>query len=288
MRNNLHVILTFAFSLLCVEESLSEPFKYFEINQLPDWDYLMYSQRWPISACVAWEEKSKSNVCSLPKDPNTWLVHGLWPTKTGTNGPNKCNSAIHFDPDQLEPLLDDLNNHWTNIEGHTKQYSFWSHEWNKHGTCASVLPQLDSVYNYFKKGLDFNKDFDILKTLSASNIVPNMNNYTIEDISNAVQKNLGKVPQIECIVDSKTKDSLLSEIRLCLNKSFELIDCTSVGLALSNCSTKKPLKYLKDVPGEMAKANVDGYNVNPEEILSREEMLREWYILIKFLIWFTL
>lgn len=253
-----------------------------------DWDYLMFSQRWAISACIEWEEKAKNNNCKLPVDPDTWLVHGLWPTKSGTNGPNNCNSSIHFDPDQLQPMIDDLNNYWTNIEGNTKVNSFWSHEWNKHGTCASSLPLLNSVYNYFHQGLDLHKEYDILSILSESNIIPNMNNYTIDDFSNAIVKQLHVTPQIQCVVDSKTKDSLISEVRLCFDKSFGLINCTTENLEPSNCSKKRPIKYFKDIPGVMAEASVDGYYIDPQEIISKEEILYEWYILIKLLIRFTL
>lgn len=237
---------------------------------------------------MEWEEKAKNNVCKLPKNPSSWLVHGLWPTKSGTKGPNSCNSSIHFDPEQLEPFLDDLNNFWTNIEGNTKVNSFWAHEWTKHGTCASTLPQLNSVYNYFNKGLKLHKQFDIFSILSDSNLLPNNNNYTIDDLSSAVLTRLHVTPQIECVVDSKTKESLLSELRLCFDKSFTLINCTSQNLELTNCSKNKPIKYFSEVPGEMAEVDVDEYFVDPQEVFLKDQVLREYYILIKFLIWFTL
>ncbi|KAL3269935.1 hypothetical protein HHI36_008992 [Cryptolaemus montrouzieri] len=253
---------------------------------LPDWDYLMFSQRWPVSSCIEWEGKNNSNVCNMPKDPDVWIVHGLWPTKTGTDGPNDCNSPIHFDPDQLEPILEDLDNYWTNIEASTKPNSFWAHEWKKHGTCASVLPQLNCVYNYFKKGLELNRKFELTTILADANIVPNANNYTIDDFANSILQKLNVTPQIECL--SRKQESFISEIRLCFNKSFDLISCTSVGVEISNCDKKKPIKYLKDIPGVMAKASVDEYYIQPEEIISREEILHKWYTVIKFLIWFTL
>ncbi|XP_044753821.1 ribonuclease Oy-like [Coccinella septempunctata] len=259
-----------------------------KIHDLPPWDYLMFSQRWAISACIEWEEKAKNNVCKLPAQHNSWLIHGLWPTKSGTNGPNNCDSAIHFDPDQLQPILNDLNEYWTNIEGNTKVNSFWSHEWDKHGTCASSLPQLNSVYNYFHKGLELHSQYNMLSILKDSNISPNMNNYTIDDFYSAIFKKLNVTPQVQCVVDSKTKESLISELRLCFNRSFQLINCTSQNLEPSNCSKKKAIKYLADIPGEMAEATVDGYFIDPQEIIAQEQMLHEWYILIKFLIWFTL
>lgn len=93
----------------------------------------------------------------MPTDNKTWSVHGVWPTKTGEDGPYFCDSAIKFDPTLLAPIESDLEQYWVNIEGNTKKYSFWEHEWKKHGTCAVTLPQLDSLLNYFQQGLTWIK-----------------------------------------------------------------------------------------------------------------------------------
>lgn len=96
--------------------------------------------------------KSKTNKCSFPKFKGIWTIHGVWPTKLGTIGPALCNKTWHFDPAKLEPLLDDLDTFWLNIETNTPKDSFWKHEWEKHGTCAAELPELDSEDKYFGKG----------------------------------------------------------------------------------------------------------------------------------------
>ncbi|KAF7287298.1 ribonuclease X25 isoform X2 [Rhynchophorus ferrugineus] len=188
-----------------------------------DWDYIVFSQRWPLSTCAEWEETKPGNVCNLPTNRLTWTVHGIWPTKSGTRGPISCNSAIHFDPNQLTPMLDDLKEHWTNVEANTKQNSFWEHEWKKHGTCASILPQFDSVTNYFSRGLKFNKDYNLSTILESNGVVPNNNGYNLQDVYNTIMNSTGKEPSIQCVTDKNTKESFISEIRICLNKTLDLI-----------------------------------------------------------------
>ena len=85
-------------------------------------DFLMFTQLWPISNCIEWEERDHENTCSLNgkyvlfwlaisckqfpehlQEPETcllsflfvlddfqWTVHGIWPTKKHTKGPFHC------------------------------------------------------------------------------------------------------------------------------------------------------------------------------------------------------
>ncbi|XP_063932546.1 ribonuclease Oy [Zophobas morio] len=297
-----------ALILLTVNPSISEnpPEKKPKPSPTPfqDWDYIVYSQRWPITGCSQWEERSSQNTCSLPHDNTTWTVHGLWPTKIGANGPFFCNSAIHFDPDQLAPMMKELQEYWTNVEANTKPNSLWKHEWNKHGTCAASLPQLNSVTNYFKQGLEWNQDFRLSSMLSKSNIVPNTQGYNISDVYNAVKVATGKNPEIECVVDGKSKQSLISEIRLCFNKSLDLIDCNvskfggQDGDILSNCNGNKNVMYFATVPNNTYTEEVirdvyfdDVDEPNLEiciEYFNFQGRLLKLYSIIKFLMWFTL
>ena len=43
------------------------------------WDYMLFSQQWPITTCIEHEEKKhKIGVCNLYKNMTGWTVHGLW------------------------------------------------------------------------------------------------------------------------------------------------------------------------------------------------------------------
>ncbi|CAH1100302.1 unnamed protein product [Psylliodes chrysocephalus] len=221
-----------------------------------EWDYLIFAQSWPITTCTQWKESKAKNTCHLPIDRRQWIVHGIWPTKRGTKGPFSCPSPIHFDPKQLNPFLDQLDAQWTNVHKNSEKYSFWRHEWTKHGTCASTLPQLNSIPNFFKKALEWNKAQNIADMLTQSKITPGQNGYHVEQIANAVKAVTKHNPMIECVFDSHTRESMISEIRICFDKSLEVIDCVqSHGInnnnstnVITNCSLKKPIMYLDTVP----------------------------------------
>jgi ribonuclease T2 len=115
-------------------------------------------------------------------------------------GPNFCNSSLHFNRTQLDPIKDQLQQYWTDIHsGNT--YSLWQHEWDKHGTCATALPMLDREDKYFGQGLKWIKQYDMKNILSQSGIEPNVQGYFPKDVWNAVQKSLGKNPAVHCYVD---------------------------------------------------------------------------------------
>ncbi|XP_060529972.1 ribonuclease Oy [Cylas formicarius] len=256
-----------------------------------DWDYLIFSQRWPTTACAHWEEIKKENTCNLPKNKSLWTIHGLWPTKTGTEGPLFCPSAIHFNPDELQPLMDDLKTYWVNIEANTKPNSLWAHEWKKHGTCSVTLPQLDSVANYFASGLKFTKLYDLSRILANSGIVPNNVAYSVDAIYNVVKSALKVNPTVQCVVDAKSKESFLSEIRICLNKTLDLTDCDgqkSKNGTITNCSLKKPVWYLESVPNTYELDYNDDIFLEFQEHYERQQRYTKIYKFVKFLTWFTL
>ena len=64
--------------------------------------------------------------------------------------------------------------HWTNVHANSKEDSFWKHEWEKHGTCAAQLPQMDSELKYFEKGVALNAKFPLQKYLYDASITPGM------------------------------------------------------------------------------------------------------------------
>lgn len=78
-------------------------------------DVLIFTQRWPITDCITWMSHGSDHVCTLPSQRDTWIIHGVWPTKFGTLGPFFCNNSEPFDINTLNPLKDQLRQYWTNI-----------------------------------------------------------------------------------------------------------------------------------------------------------------------------
>ena len=58
------------------------------------------------------------------------------------------------------------------MHANSKEDSFWRHEWEKHGTCAAQLPQMDSELKYFEEGVALNAKFPLQKYLSDASITP--------------------------------------------------------------------------------------------------------------------
>lgn len=87
-----------------------------EFGNNNEFDVLIFTQRWPITACIEWMEKASDNVCILPSQKNVWGIHGIWPTRIGTMGPFFCNKSATFDIDTLKPIMEQLDLNWLNIE----------------------------------------------------------------------------------------------------------------------------------------------------------------------------
>lgn len=115
-------------------------------------------------------------------------------------GPQFCNSSLHFNKTQLEPIKEQLQEYWTDIHNGSV-YALWKHEWSKHGTCATALPTLDREDKYFSQGLKWIKQYGMNNILSQSGIEPNVQGYFPQDVWNAVHKSLGKDPAVRCHVD---------------------------------------------------------------------------------------
>ncbi|XP_014273779.1 ribonuclease Oy [Halyomorpha halys] len=202
-----------------------------------EWDLLIFTQSWPTSVCDSWKQGKGRSCRAYPK--NIWTVHGIWPTKLGTVGPGNCDYRNPFNPSAVKGIENELDYYWTNVHNQGAKTSFWSHEWNKHGTCATSVPELSTQLKYFNQGLEWAKKYNMVNILGAAGIKPGQE-FTVQNIRNGIKSVVNKNPQIICYVNSQRKSALL-EVRLCFNKNLELVDCdgTAVGKnsggQLTNC-----------------------------------------------------
>ncbi|XP_018329579.1 ribonuclease Oy [Agrilus planipennis] len=269
--------------------------KYISCNQIEKhnanetWEILIFVQRWLQTACVVWKQTNINHTCAFPSEENSWNVHGIWPNKIGKKeGPNFCNKSISFDENELQPIKNDLEQYWMNIENNTGNDSLWKHEWLKHGSCCSLLPSLNKELTYFGQGLKWLEEFNMTDILASKNIVPNnVNGYNVTTIHQAIVDTLDKGPMIQCDTEKSTKHSLLIEIRICFNKTLHLVDCsilkngTGQGL-LTNCDLKKEVFYL-----DGKSATLTAINKKKEQELQYSKLL-SIYKVLQFLIWITL
>ena len=131
-----------------------------------------------------WEsEEPETNECkrnAAEKDGRTWIIHGIWPTKFHSKEPSPVNCrSKKFDQKLLSSIENDLNQYWPDIQGtkvprkySSKQNGFWAHEWNKHGSCLLGEPDFQSEFDYFERGLQWLKSFNMYNVLAENNIKP--------------------------------------------------------------------------------------------------------------------
>lgn len=67
--------------------------------------------------------------------------------------------------------------------------SFWKHEWQKHGTCAMSLENLNTELKYFAQGLRWLQLYSMSNILSKAGIVPSTNKtYSATEVINTCEK----------------------------------------------------------------------------------------------------
>ncbi|XP_050085435.1 ribonuclease Oy [Anopheles aquasalis] len=260
------ILLIFAFSTqICFSKPASSTLDDRDAVGNHPFDLLIFTQRWPITACYEWREHNKDHICGLPSPNIVWTIHGIWPTKINTIGPAFCNKTAVFDVSQLSSIESQLEEHWLNVEANKPTDSLWEHEWLKHGTCAAeMIEQLNTELKYFGQGLSWLEKYSVGSGFAAGgNILPGFN-YSLATLNKALFGYYGKDLAIECYHDSKTHLQILNEIRICFNKQLELTDCDGIvglerqgtnsggGAIISNCNAAHPILYPDVVPKEYA------------------------------------
>jgi ribonuclease T2 len=97
---------------------------------------------------------------------------------------------------------------------------FWSHEWEKHGTCSLL-----NEHKYFKTALDLKEKANLLQVLKDAGIEPNGELYSLESIKDAIKEGVGYTPFIECNVDQSSNHQIY-QVYLCVDSSAkDFIEC---------------------------------------------------------------
>lgn len=151
-----------------------------------------------------------------------------------------------FNPKSLEGVRTELQEKWIDIEYGRESTGLWKHEWDKHGTCAATMPQLNSELKYFQVGLHLLETYDMKNVLANVNILPGRL-YNATTIFNAIERVLGKRGTVICRNDKNTGEEYIFEIRICFDKTLELIHCDGVVGYPTNCG-EKAVKYPGEVP----------------------------------------
>ncbi|KAH9398470.1 ribonuclease T2-like, partial [Tyrophagus putrescentiae] len=210
-------------------------------NRLPfPSDGNLLTLQWPISFCY------KQGRCSLQRPRHDFVIHGLWPQFnaskselareiSGTPYPQYCCHPQERDVDlaQLPGRLgEEMSAVWPSLKQprrspQAETFSFWRHEWSKHGKCYSVdLPHRERRFftaeAYFSAVLQLYKQFPIIRWLASAQIVPsNGRPYSREQIHRALstKESLRGVFRLKCDRPSRQNEAppqapaLLSEVQ---------------------------------------------------------------------------
>jgi len=189
----------------------------FDIPQKDNsWDFLLYVARWA---------GTNGYGDTLPSYVNSWTLHGIWPQRNDGSWPSFCNSSDPFDRNQIQDLYNDLEIAWYDFQG--DGYSFWTHEWNKHGTCAMALNALNSQHKYFSFAIEIHTHLAIAQTLENAGFNPsNSNQYSMNSMMNALQQQFGQTPEVTC-TNLSGLGSAIDGVTFCLDKSLNLMACPS-------------------------------------------------------------
>ncbi|XP_027098157.1 extracellular ribonuclease LE-like isoform X1 [Coffea arabica] len=183
-------------------------------------DFFYFVQQWPGSYC-----DSKQGCCypRTGKPASDFSIHGLWPNYDDGSYPSNCDPEAQFNPSQISDLTSRMQKDWPSLSCPSSDgLSFWSHEWEKHGTCSeSILDQHD----YFASALLLKRQSNLLQILKNAGIQPNGQYYSLEGIKAAIRGGIGYTPYIECNVDP-SGNSQLYQIYVCVDTSgSNLIEC---------------------------------------------------------------
>ncbi|KAM7484370.1 hypothetical protein LguiA_000379 [Lonicera macranthoides] len=185
-----------------------------------DFDFFYFVQQWPGSYC-----DTKQSCCypKTGKPASDFGIHGLWPNYNDGSYPSNCDPNAPFDQSKVSDLISSMQKDWPSLACPSSNgLTFWSHEWDKHGTCSeSVLNQ----HSYFSSALNLKDQVNLLQALKSAGIQPNGQSYSLESIKGAIKGSTGYTPFIECNVD-ESGNSQLYQVYLCVDTSGNnVIEC---------------------------------------------------------------
>lgn len=183
-----------------------------------EWDYLLYTTRWPAA---------RANGNSVPTNVTGFTLHGIWPNRNDTTWPQYCTNQ-QFDIKKIESLVPVLMEVWYDFEHPDNPSEFWSHEYDKHGTCASSDPIMSTQFQFFSAAIKLHQSvFPLVQVLEKAGIVPsNSKQYSLSSFQQAIQQGIGAFPLMTCTQDYDG-NTQVDRIQFCVDKNLQLYNCDS-------------------------------------------------------------
>ena len=180
------------------------------VHGLTPFDYYVFSRSWAPTFCAV----NQQSICNYSNSSvEEFTIHGLWPSWRNGSWPQYCNKQPYSGKD-IQDILPDLQYHWS--DDGNPDHKWWSHEWEKHGTCAVGQQGITNLRSYFAKSLCL----DLELGANAKNITPSeskpYNKKYLQEVFGA---------GISCVQIHKYGNlSLLSEIRVVVSLDLQHIE----------------------------------------------------------------
>jgi len=216
-----------------------------KLDQSDEYDTLVIATEWAGSIC-----RIKNCNRGRPVNKNFFNIHGLWPNVLADfrKSPFDCkNTKVTINTFPMD-LQSSLNYYWNPM--YSTADGFMNHEWSKHGTCWDPEPinyedvpsDLKKVVkdsqgsmdddkthqiSYFKTTIAVAQKYNVFAALAAYGIVPNTERYLHKAEILAAITDYFKISkfQIKCEKSQQSNVSYLFEVRLCLDKNYNPMDC---------------------------------------------------------------
>mmetsp|Transcript_2361 Transcript_2361/g.3519 ORF Transcript_2361/g.3519 Transcript_2361/m.3519 type:complete len:309 (+) Transcript_2361:116-1042(+) len=130
-----------------------------ETHNQPPFDFYVLSMSFQPEFCYQ-HRRDGFPGCESPMDfwRSSLTLHGLWPQYDDGNWPSTCTNE-KFDPETVDDIgYERFETFWPNVKAlastsasSNAHYSFWDHEWTKHGTCTGLTQDeyFDTALNHF-------------------------------------------------------------------------------------------------------------------------------------------
>lgn len=203
-------------------------------------DMFLLATEWPQTACLM-----HSGGCSIADNVTTFTVHGLWPDNYSGDDPFYCDGES-FDLDKLNDLLPLMHQLWPNVYADNTAYSFWKHEWDKHGKCAVSTGVYPDQHSYFAEALAKVARYNAFQILADAGIGPSNQPLDLNMVTGVLDEALGTRFKINCQkIDNMF---LIYEVEVCFGSEHTPVDCylddDESTFRVSSCSHTEPVYYL--------------------------------------------
>lgn len=202
-------------------------------SQDSSYDYLLLVTQWP-------------GAYNIPGDYFT--LHGLWPSRNGSNGDDATSYPCYcsddsFDVSKVQSILTPLEKYWASLVGddYSADVKFWTHEYEKHGTCATDVQALNTEFAFMKTTLSLRQEMGFYQVLSDAGISPG-SSFSPDDYSNAIKSRFGVAPLLCC-----DNNNNLNGIAVCMDRGFTPQECSeqvkSHSSDVNNCDLSNAIYF---------------------------------------------